>query len=305
MIQNGFFGLTIIPAAKSLKVVVGINAMVEGALLSSEALSLLGLCEHVRHATAMGVRLYLLWKCLPGESAPDRVMSLSKPAKERALKFRDIVQKSCGSPITQVFDATKLPPSAPTYAISSDAALEPPEEEGLGGFVYGLFWRLVIDDLIIPVREGLAAGVNLVVFYYHIGAPTTGSPYFWLEWECDALASALIAVFDSAKAEVMYFLWEAIKETDAFKFLQPSLIMRHVNGATNVAGDLASRGKLIDLRNLSQALGLRLSEITLPPPALHLIATVRALILQPTWRKRNNILSLQKKCFFQLVRQII
>ena len=52
--------------------------------------------------------------------------------------------------------------------------------------------------------------------------------------------------------------------------------MRHVNGATNVAGDLASRGKLLDLRNLSQALGLRLSEIALPPPALHLISTVRA-----------------------------
>ena len=99
MIQNGFFGLTIIPAAKSLNVVVGINAMLNGSLLFSEALSLLGLCEHVRYATAMkNIRLNLLWKCLPEESAPDQVMSLSKPAKERALKFRDIVGISYKSP---------------------------------------------------------------------------------------------------------------------------------------------------------------------------------------------------------------
>jgi hypothetical protein len=178
-------------------------------------------------------------------------MSLSIPAKDKAVRFRDVVQKSCGSPITQVSDATKLSPNAPIYAISSDAALEPAEEAGLGGFVYDLFWRLVIDDLTIPVREGLAAGVNLVVFYHRIGAPTAGSPYFWLEWKCEALASAIIAVNDSAKAEVMYFLWEAIKETAAFKYLQSSLIMRHVNGAINVAGDLASRGKLMDLKILS------------------------------------------------------
>ena len=68
MIQNEFFGLAIIPSAKSLIVVVGINAMINGSLLSSEALSLLGLCEHVRHATAMkNTRLYLLaWRKCSG-----------------------------------------------------------------------------------------------------------------------------------------------------------------------------------------------------------------------------------------------
>ena len=62
-------------------------------------------------------------------------------------------------------------------------------------------------------------------------------------------------------------------------------------GAINVAGDLANRCKLMDLHNLSQALGIRLSGIVLPPPALHLISTVRAFATSVEAEKHRSLSS--------------
>ena len=62
------------------------------------------------------------------------------------------------------------------WSIFSDAALEPPEEAGMGGFLMGSYWHVPLweglQGLTIPVLEFLAGCVNLLVLHSMIGSPT-------------------------------------------------------------------------------------------------------------------------------------
>jgi hypothetical protein len=275
-----FFGLTIIPPDKALKAIGGLNRMLGGCCPSQQGRSCLGLLEFCRYAVAVrDLRLYPLWCALMDE--PAALMTLDVLQSALAARWTSLLGTCSGSAVTESFDGVDLlPASAPIWTLSSDAALEPLDQAGMGGFVHGLWWRVPREDgleaLTIPVAELLAAGVSLEVLFDLLGAPDHGAPEFWLRWEIDALAGVFVLANDSAKSEVMRFTLDCIQASKAYKYFLPVLILCHLYGVINIASDAASRGLIDKLVALTRSFGGTLQEVQLPAAAMDLIDMVVA-----------------------------
>jgi hypothetical protein len=276
--HNLFLGLTIIPADKALKGIWGLTLMLKGECTSQQGRSSLGLLEFCRYAVGIrDLRLYLLWCAL--KEGPGELMTLDEPQRQLAASWISLLGTCSGSAVSETFEGVQLlPDTARVWSVSSDAALEPLSEAGMGGYIHGLWWRVPRDSglqaLTIPVAELLAAGVSLEVLYAHLGSPQEGAPAFWVRWEIDALAGVFVLAKDSARAEVMRFTLDRIKATRAYRYFLPALILCHVYGVANVASDAASRGLLTKLAALTRSFGCTLQEVCLPAAALELIDSV-------------------------------
>ena len=275
LIHHVFFGLTEIPERKALKAIVGLTAAVNGELLAADGVSLLGLLEHIRHALGIkGVmRLFILWNILK-QLEPGEAIFLVGAALELAQDWMSLLLSSRGSSVASVITELPPPSCAWSWSIAADAALEPPEEAGIGGFIAGWHWRVPVSDglhgLTIPVLELLAAGVNLIVLHSLLGSPVSGSPQYWVKWEVDALGAHFVLKNDSSRSPMMVLVHRLIMKSDAFKYFRPALLLCHTYGPAN-PGDAASRGNVKELHSLSSCLNFTLRELELPAVALSMI----------------------------------
>jgi hypothetical protein len=141
MVHCGFFGLTIIPERKALNAISSLVLAMEGKLTSADARSMLGLLEHCRHAAGIeGHRLYALWRALP--ALPGAAFKLSGYGRQLADKWVTLLQRTRGSAISETFSDLLVDAVVLAWSIFSDAALEPPEEAGMGGFLQGSHWHV-------------------------------------------------------------------------------------------------------------------------------------------------------------------
>ena len=278
IIHHIFFGLTEVPERKALKAIVGLTAATNSEMLAADGLSLLGLMEHIRHALGIKgiMRLYALWRCV-NLCQPGELFFLLGAALKLAQDWLSLLLSCRGSAVASVVSGVPPPAAAWSWSVTSDAALEPPEEAGMGGFIAGWNWRVPVSDglhgLTIPVLELLAAGLNLIVLYVLLGSPSSGAPQFWIKWEVDALAAHFVLKNDSASSEMMVFVHHLIISSDAFKYFEPALLLYHTYGPANPA-DAASRGNLQELHSLSSCLNYTLRELQLPPAAQQMIDAV-------------------------------
>jgi hypothetical protein len=278
IIHHIFFGLTEVPERKALKAIVGLTAASNAEMLSTDALSLLGLMEHIRHALGIKgiMRLFALWQCV-SRCQPGELFFILGTALKLARDWLVLLQSCRGSAVAEIITALPPPDKAWSWSISGDAALEPPEEAGMGGFIAGWYWRVPVSDglhgLTIPVMELLAAGVNLIVLFTLLGSPSSGSPQFWIKWEVDALAAHFVLKNDSSRTEIMVLVHHLIISSDAFKYFRPALLLCHTYGPANPA-DAASRGNLEELHSLSSCLNYTLKELQLPSAAEEMIHDV-------------------------------
>jgi hypothetical protein len=273
-----FFGLTVIPADKALKAVGGLTLMLSGDCTSQQGRSCLGLLEFCRYAVGVrDLRLYLLWTALTDE--PSGLMKLDSPQAALAAHWVSLLGTCSGSAVSETFKGVGLlPASARVWSVSSDAALEPLSQAGMGGFIHGSWWRVAradgLEALTIPVAELLAAGVSLEVLFHLLGSPDHGAPEFWIRWEIDALAGVFVLAYDSAKSEVMRFTLGCIQASKAYKYFLPVLLLCHVYGVANVAADAASRGLINKLSLLTRSFGCSIHRVDLSAAAMELIDAV-------------------------------
>jgi hypothetical protein len=276
MVVHGFFSLTIIPERKSLKALSGLVLALSGGMNSADARSLIGLLEHCRHAAGVLThRLYPMWKALPSE--PAAAFKLAGQARVVADAWVALLQSTRGSAISETFEGFDTDAVLLAWSIFSDAALEPPEEAGMGGFLMGSNWHIPLweglEGLTIPVLEFLAGCVNLLVLHSMIGSPTDGTPPYWVKWEIDALASHFVLKNDSATEPVMLFIHTEITASAAFKYFFPRLVLCHTFGPSNPA-DPVSRGRMHEAADLCLSLKCDFIPVTLPTVATALIDRV-------------------------------
>ena len=140
---HGFFSLTTIPERKSLNALPVLVLALIGGVNSVDARSLIGLLEHCRHAASVLThRLYPMWKALPSEPAAS--FKLAGQVRVVVVAWVALLQSTRGLAVSETFvDLDML-----AWSIFSDAAVGPPEEAGMGGFLMGSYWH-------VPMWEGL------------------------------------------------------------------------------------------------------------------------------------------------------
>ena len=262
-----FFGLTEVTEVKAAKAVMKLSQALQGGQDSQDAVKMLGLLEHCRDALGVkGHSLFPLWQAVDRSEAA-AVFVLEGKAREFAQEWITFMASVRGSSVATLLN--HLPPRSCSLAMAifSDAALEPPEEAGIGGFILGYYWRVAVEEglqgITIPVLELLAAGVNLVVLHHLMGCPRDDPPPCWVRWEIDALSGHFALCNESAKSEMMRAVHELIKQSEAFQYFKPALVVCHVYGPGN-PGDAPSRGKIRELRVLASALRFNLKPLSLP-----------------------------------------
>ena len=278
IVNHVFLGLTEVPEPKAAKAVLGLTAAAAGSLDSAAAISLLGLLEHCRDALALSsTSLFPMWYAVD-RSDPAAPYDLSGVAAERAETMQKFLSAARGSAVVEL--VSEIAPQNTTLALSifSDAALQPVEEAGMGGFIIGFVWRVAVSEglwgVTIPVLELLAAGVNLFFLHALLGCPESGAPPMWIRWEVDALTAHFALKNDSAKSPLMRLVHLLITRSPAFEYFRASLVLCHVYGPGN-PGDAPSRGKVQELVKLATALKFTLKWKPLPPAAMAMIeATV-------------------------------
>jgi ribA/ribD-fused uncharacterized protein len=277
ILHLAFLGLTMVPENKTIKALIGCSSALASTMTNTDGASLIGLLEHVRDALGVsGHTLFPLWNLLDRVN-PGAFWVLVGVARERAEAWISFLRSANGSAITELLATPPPSTFAPSLGIFSDAALTPVEEAGMGGMpIPGRSWHVPIEDglwgLTIPVMEYTAAAVNLIMTYELMGCPTGQCP-FWIRWEVDALGPLLALQHESAKAPMMRRVDELLRETDAFKHFQSSLVLCHTYGPANPA-DPISRGRLEEVAALSTALQFTITDTPLLPQAAQFLDAV-------------------------------
>lgn len=272
-------GVIAVPAQKVLRACSAMTAASEGTLNRDQYRSLIGFLEHVRGALFLrGDKMYGLYDALNWDLDPlsKVVCNFLMIQQFNRLKNRLVVQAGSSVQDLPAFVSGRplasVPKTLPArrIAIFSDAAKEGTEQPGLGGWITGYTWTVVLEkkhlELDIPVTEAIAAVVNVICAHKVIGGTEHLPEGVCFEAHVDAQATAHVLIKGRARSPMMQLVHTLALQIPEFREMLPFLVVSHCFGLGNVASDAASRGYTGVLRIIARALSLKL--ITLPPPEL-------------------------------------
>lgn len=273
-------GLMWVPKEKTLEAVKAIDETVSGRLQAAEYRRLVGFLEHVAGVVNLPREMldYLHRPMRPGgevERDPSGPLEADGKRDGFLRKWRAMLINSSGASLLRAvpvvagaaFQSHKGAPPT-TWRLRSDAALEV-NLSGLGGCLYGEWWHLELRraKLTIPTLEALAACINYFVFMHRLESARD------VVMEIDAVASSFALAKGKARAAGIRAVMHPFLRHKKVKHNR-SLRVEHLYGEANPLADAASRGKVIELIKLYEALGLEQQQVPLPDEAIHFIDEV-------------------------------
>ena len=272
-------GVMWIPPAKAAGACARIETVLNGTCTAAAYRELVGFLEHVMCVCKYPREMMdYLHEPMRNGQCDDEPASRLEPDGRRdgyLRKWRALLSDAPGASLLAAVGA--IPPSPGSHLLwrlCSDAALEV-NLSCMGGFFYGKWWQLHLRRacLTIPVLEFLAACVNFIIFEPSVRYARA------VVIEIDALASPIALSKDAAKAKGMRaVLAEFRRLPQLVRLLQSEchLTCRHVFGEANPAADAASRGYILELRQLCESLGVHMQRVTPSAEAFSFINRVLA-----------------------------
>ena len=246
--------------------------------------SMVGLLEHLIPFTGMD-RSYMHGLHQPKSWLHDYDSTVKVPISDtiaaQCQRWIDLLCSCTGVSVLVVLHRRRPPPAqhaSAFFEIASDAAKDGTSKPGLGGHCYGKVWCLPLTkadvvgplSLPIPVLEFAALAVNFDTF-----APTlpAEAPILMVT---DSLTSSDALAEESARSELMQFVYLWLVGLDTFQERSDNLYVQHGFGDGNAIADAKSRGYDDVLRRLCLNLGVRHEEVTPSQRAQQLMMDLRA-----------------------------
>ena len=269
---------------KAVKALSRLDDLESGRLRISELAKLEGLLEHFRFVTRTpphvmyGIRdAYMAGEVRLGPHAHARPSGRTLAAVGR---WRHAITNVSGALLLAALPAEAVEPWArrsvrhAEWRLSSDAALAGTTQPGLGGYMYGRWWCIPLNNALIRlpivVLELIAAAVNVITFAPQLRAARR------IVLEIDALSAQLVLRRGGAHSRDLQIVHEELLATPQFAMLAPFMVGRHTYGESNPPADMASRSKHAALRRLCSRLGVREEQVIVPPDGHAFVALVCA-----------------------------
>lgn len=270
-------GIAVIPADKRLRATAALVEVARGRGTFDSYRSLCGLLEHIRPLTGQTRRvMYGAYFPMRKRLGPTDNIGAATALVEFAHRWIDLLAVHPGASYETVYEPnpTRHPVS---FSLYSDAALDGAAIPALGGFFHGAWWAMPLEpgDLAgkyripIPPLELAAAGINVMIAEPSIGPAAAATMY------CDSSTSVSVLENDSARAPLMQFIHEAVRNFPEFQRLNGRLFATHLFGEGNPFADCASRGKYELLTQLCANIRVTAMRVDIPPAALAFLDAVR------------------------------
>lgn len=263
-------GLIVVPRSKLARATISVRDALNSRATFDEYRSLMGLLEHIRHATRWPRRIMhgLYRPHGPEGASRNGPNTIVRPDAFMAKQLRywiTLLASSAGTAFTSVLRRSAIPElhQRVHFYASSDAATDshPP---GMGGFMNGLYWYLPLTAYItywlhISVLEMLATGFSAIIFGLRLG------PHVALTLGADALATPYALTQDSESSEMLIETHHALLDCPEFDQVAPQINLGHLRGDANLASDAVSRAEREVLARLAKNLRTRLTELPTHP----------------------------------------
>jgi len=262
-------GILVVPKSKLVRAAASVTEALSGTITFDVYRSLMGLLEHIRHATRWPKRImHGLYRPHGPEGAsrdgPGGIVKPDQFMAQQLLQWLHLLSSRAGAAFTAVLARSNMPDvyGKLQYYASSDAATDstPP---GMGGFMHGMYWYLALTDHIvhwlhITVLEMLASGFSCIIFGRRLG------PHAQLVLGADALATPYALTRDSESSEMLVETHHALLECSDFNKAASITSIGHLRGDANLASDAVSRNKKDTLAKLAKDLRIRLTPLPFP-----------------------------------------
>lgn len=241
-------GFIVVPRSKIVRALTALGAAVNGLLPFDEYQSLMGLLEHVRHASCWPRRIMhgLYRPHGPEGESRHGPSTLVKPNFFMASQLQhwtSLLMSSAGAVVSDAVSRSHLPsPNRRlTFVGSSDAATDS-DPPGMGGYMHGLYWYLPLTAqhvrwLHISVLEMLATGFSTILFRTAHSLPSQAE----LVLGADATATVTSLTTDSENSEMLIIAHHALLRSAAYQAGAEHTSVGHLRGDSNDAADAVSR----------------------------------------------------------------
>ena len=274
-------GLIVVPKAKLIRASASVTAAINSVSTFDEYRSLIGLLEHIRHATRWPKRIMhgLYRPHGPNGASREGPSGIVRPdlfMAKQLLYWLTLLSSVAGAAFTSILSRSTLPTSlgGAEYFASSDAATDS-DPPGMGGWMHGMYWYLplsahIIYWLHISVLEMLASGFSAIIFGSRLGSSAR------LTLGADALATPYALSTDSERSEMLIETHHALLECNEYSRVAPLIQIGHLRGDANLASDAVSRNLRKVVALLSKNLRLRLNNLPVPRACHDVLARVLA-----------------------------
>ena len=288
-----FLGLLVVPKSKLVRASASVTEALNDNSTFDTYRSLMGLLEHIRHATRWPKRImHGLYRPHGPEGAsrdgPGGIVRPDQFMARQLMRWLQLLSSKAGAAFTAVLTRSSLPEQygGLQYYASSDAATDsvPP---GMGGFMHGMCWYLALTDhvvkwLHISVLEMLASGFSAIIFGQRLG------PYAHLTLGADALATPYALTQDSQSSEMLVETHHALLDSSEFNQVAPMIGIGHLRGDANLASDAVSRAEIEVLARLAKNLRTRLTQLPFPASCQAILDRVLAYAVARGQQVRPN-----------------
>ena len=253
---------------KQFRTLLEIDAYLAGTLTCEDYAHLTGLLNHWVCMLAMPYHImYGVY------TVQDRVRELQlaghdlapslEPAVRAMRRWRDTVARRNGtSALAAAFVVRDSHQSLAFWRLFSDASKKGTTMPGICGNLFSKYWVLPLWgswlELPIVFTEFAGGIINLMVFDPFLGDAPVALIF-------DALVVPIVVVSKaSSKSLMMQFAHQFLLSMPEFARREHSLYAEQTYGPRNVVTDAGSRGRVKELREIMQHMGLRPEEVPLP-----------------------------------------
>ena len=286
-------GLIVVPRSKLVRASAALNSAMSATLQFDDYQSLMGLLEHIRHASCWPRRImHGLYRPHgpDGESrrGPATLVEPTPFMEQQLQHWLHLLGTVAGAVVTDAVRRSALPRGANRlqYVGSSDAATDsvPP---GLGGYMHGLFWylallRIHVMWLHISVLEMLATGFSTIIFGKQL------PPGAELVLGADATATATSLTLHSQRSEMLTLAHHELLGSTAFQEAQVLTSLGHLRGDANEAADAVSRAKWATFMAMCRRLRVRPQQLSVPDECHRILDRVLQQAILRGVRVRDN-----------------
>ena len=276
--SNAFTATQVIPNKKVLKALEPLRKIVHGEPVPfSEYRSMMGLLVHFKQLLRLKRReLYHMWTPHKrGRKHPAQPVKVTAELRAKAAtwvaRLLTVAGASCASPAKDDFRALPHVPDdvARSFFAFTDAALQGAPVPGLGGWLHGFYFSMPLpeDMLGVPIvqLEFLAIILGHMVFLPIVAG---GRAVLMTDSE----TSSKITDNDGAHTAMTQWLHDRLLyQQTSSKFDA----ITHLYGEMNPFADLASRGRLDELKALAAQLGIRTTRLPVPEQFMSLLDSFR------------------------------
>ena len=270
-------GVVVIPRDKLLRAAAVIVRVLADGCEFHEYRSLCGLLEHFRAVNLQGRNvMHGLYAPHGPEGAsregPNGRVRCDALMIKQLRRWLHLIAQCAGVSAKVAVSRERLEPPRTRLQIIGDTDACHGDEpiSGLGGTCHGLYWYLpvpAIDEDIVYTAflELLGVAVLIVMLDAVLGEEALAAATIVIR--TDALTAALALPAESLHSPPLVAVYQALRETAAWRRLSPHLKLAHLYGDGNILSDAVSRAKWAEFHRCCSFLGISPTWCELTPAA--------------------------------------